>query len=60
MQLLVIFILIKNIMKSVNFYQNLFSLVYNCYQFISIRSYTKIATLKIFCLTGKLNQVLKV
>ena len=38
MQLLVIFILIKNIMKSVNFYQNLFSLVYNCYQFISIRS----------------------
>ena len=60
MQLLVIFILIKNIMKSVNFYQNLFILVYNYCQFISIRSCTEIPTLKILCLTGKLNQVLKV
>ena len=60
MQQLIIFILIKNTMKSVNFYQNLFSLVYNYYQFISIRSYTEIPTLKILCLTGKLNQVLKV
>ena len=40
-------------MKSENFYQNLFSLIYNYYQFISMRSYTKIATLKILCLTGK-------